>query len=197
MLKLSTITSHVVSIPRDDIDTDQIIPARFLKRIEREGFGKYLFADWRYYSNGSPNPSFILNQPSSQGATILLAGENFGCGSSREHAPWALLGWGFQAVIATSFADIFHSNALKTGLLPVTIDLNTLRYLQNMVAQDAQATLTIDLINQLLILTNGQSVPFPLDPFAKHCFLNGLDHLDYLLSFVDQIVAFEVDHGKI
>lgn len=196
MNKLSTIESQLVSIPRDDIDTDQIIPARFLKRIKRDGFGKYLFADWRYLSDGSPDPSFILNQPSAQGASILLAGDNFGCGSSREHAPWALLGWGFQAVIATSFADIFYNNALKTGLLPVTVDSITRHELLHMSAHDPQTVLVIDINNQLLIFPDGQTKSFPLDPFAKHCFLNGLDHLDYLLSFTDQIASFEVSHGK-
>jgi 3-isopropylmalate/(R)-2-methylmalate dehydratase small subunit len=196
MQKLSTIASQIVSIPINDIDTDQIIPARYLKHIKRDGFGKYLFADWRYLSDGSPDPSFILNQPSTQGSSILLVGSNFGCGSSREHAPWALLGWGFQVVIAPSFADIFYNNALKIGLLPVTVDANTQRVLLKMVERDSQAILTIDLIHQLLILPDRQSKSFPLDPFVKHSFLNGLDNLDYLLSFTDQIASFEASHGK-
>jgi 3-isopropylmalate/(R)-2-methylmalate dehydratase small subunit len=196
MQKLSTIASQIVSIPINDIDTDQIIPARYLKHIKRDGFGKYLFADWRYLSDGSPDPSFILNQPSTQGSSILLVGSNFGCGSSREHAPWALLGWGFQVVIAPSFADIFYNNALKIGLLPVTVDANTRRVLLKMVEQDSQAILTIDLTHQVLILPDRQSKSFPLDPFVKHSFLNGLDNLDYLLSFTDQIASFEASHGK-
>ena len=196
MEKFTTITSKVVSLPRNDIDTDQIIPARFLKRISREGFGDLLFADWRYLSDGSPDPAFVLNQDSMQGASILLAGNNFGCGSSREHAPWALTGWGFRAVIATSFADIFHSDARKVGLLPVEIDESTLGDLLTLLARDPQAKVSIDLTSQSLHLPDGSAFRFPLDSFAKHCFLNGMDHLDYLLSFSDQIETFEAAHEQ-
>ena len=196
MQAFTTLTSRVVPLPMNDIDTDQIIPARFLKRIVREGFGDLLFADWRYLPDGSPNPEFILNQDAVQGAEILLAGDNFGCGSSREHAPWALLGWGFRAVIAPSFADIFHSNARKVGLLPVEIETRAHNELLARIERDPLANVSINLVQQSLHLPDGRSIAFPIDPFAKHCFLNGMDHLDYLLSFSDQIAAFEAAHAQ-
>jgi 3-isopropylmalate/(R)-2-methylmalate dehydratase small subunit len=196
MEKFRTLTSHVVPLPARDIDTDQIIPARYLKLTGRQGFGEYLFADWRYHADGSPNPAFILNQPHVQGAKILLAGDNFGCGSSREHAPWALLGWGFRGVISTSFADIFHNNALNVGLLPVVVDIHTQADLFRYVERDPQVELTIDLPSQSLRLPNDSAVTFPIEAFAKRCLLEGIDQLDYLLSFSEKIEAFEAAYGS-
>jgi 3-isopropylmalate/(R)-2-methylmalate dehydratase small subunit len=196
MENFETLTSRVVPLPTRDIDTDQIIPARYLKLTGKDGFGEYLFADWRYLADGSPNTEFILNQPHVQGAKILLAGDNFGCGSSREHAPWALLGWGFRGVVSTSFADIFHNNALKVGLLPVIVDIHTRAALFRYVEQDPQVELTIDLPSQSLRLPDDSSVTFPIDAFAKRCLLEGIDQLDYLLSFSEKIVAFEAAHGS-
>jgi 3-isopropylmalate/(R)-2-methylmalate dehydratase small subunit len=191
MLSFTTLTSHVVPIPANDIDTDQVIPARFLKVIDKKGLGANLFADWRYLPDGGPNPDFVLNHPTSAGAKILLAGDNFGCGSSREHAPWALTGWGFRAVISTSFADIFRGNALKNGLLPVEMDRATHAALFEMRQRDPALTLTIDLEAQTLLLPDGARVTFPVNAFSRHCLLNGLDELGYLLSFEQQIEAYE------
>src|SRR5512136_1890383 len=152
MAQFATLTSRVVPLPVNNIDTDQIIPARFLKVTDKSGLGASLFADWRYNADGSPKPDFCLNQPEHQGAQILLAGDNFGCGSSREHAPWALTGFGFRAVISTSFADIFRNNALKNGLLPIIVDGETLRLLLDQLAEVPAAELTIDLAAQTLRL---------------------------------------------
>jgi 3-isopropylmalate/(R)-2-methylmalate dehydratase small subunit len=180
-----------VPLLASDIDTDQIIPARFLKGTTKDGLGKNLFADWRYGPDGAPRPDFVLNRPEAQGAHILLAGDNIGCGSSREHAPWALTDWGFCAVISTSFADIFRTNALKNGLLPVTVDAGVHGLL--VAAQKADPTLlvTIDLASQTLALPEGVVATFPIDPFAKHCLLEGIDELGYLLSFRTEIEAYE------
>jgi len=180
-----------VALPVDNIDTDQIIPARFLKVTDKAGLGAHLFADWRYNPDGSPRPDFILNRPEAQGAQILLVGDNFGCGSSREHAPWALTGFGFRAIISTSFADIFRNNALKNGLLPVIVDAETHRALFDLVAEIPTVELTIDLAGQTLSFLN-KSVTFPIDPFSKTCLLNGMDELGYLLTFERQIAAYEV-----
>ena len=158
-------------LPVNNIDTDQIIPARFLKTTDKTGLGANLFADWRYQPDGSPNPDFVLNQPENQGAQILLAGDNFGCGSSREHAPWALTGWGFRAVISTSFADIFRNNSLKNGLLPVLVEPDAHRTLVEMFSADPRLELTIDLASQRLILPDEEEVTFPIDPFSKTCLL--------------------------
>ena len=195
MAQFTTLVSRVVTLPVNDIDTDQIIPARFLKATDKNGLGEHLFADWRYNADGSPKPDFVLNMPESRGAQILLAGDNFGCGSSREHAPWALTGFGFRAVISTSFADIFCNNALKNGLLPIVVDTPTQRRLFDMVEESPQAELAIDLASQTLTLPNGHAVSFPIDSFSKTCLLKGIDELGYLLSFEKQIAAYEAARG--
>jgi 3-isopropylmalate/(R)-2-methylmalate dehydratase small subunit len=191
MTQFTKLTSRVVVLPVNNIDTDQIIPARFLKTTDKTGLGANLFSDWRYQADGSPKPDFILNQPQSLGAQVLLAGDNFGCGSSREHAPWALTGFGFRVVISTSFADIFRNNALKNGLLPVIVDQKTHLLLVDLFEELPRAELSIDLATQSLYLPNGESVKFPIDPFSKTCLLNGTDELGYLLSFEDHITRFE------
>ena len=190
MAQFTSLTTRVVALPVNDIDTDQIIPARFLKATDKNGMGDNLFADWRYYNDGSPKPDFVLNQPEAVGRQILLAGDNFGCGSSREHAPWALTGFGFRAVISTSFADIFRSNALKNGLLPIIVDESTHLRLLAMVGENPALELTIDLATQTLSFPGG-SVTFPIDPFNKTCLLNGVDELGYILGFEKDIAAFE------
>lgn len=195
MAQFTTLTSRAVPLPVNNIDTDQIIPARFLKVTDKVGLGANLFSDWRYNADGSPKADFVLNQPSAQGAAILLAGDNFGCGSSREHAPWALTGFGFRAVISTSFADIFRNNALKNGLLPIIVDADTHRMLFDLIEEVPNAELTIDLATQTLMLPTGQSAAFPIDDFSKTCLLNGVDELGYILTFADQIAAFEARNG--
>lgn len=189
-----SLTTRVVAIPADHIDTDQIIPARFLKTVSKEGLGKNLFSDWRYDGEGRPISEFPLNRPENQGARILLAGDNFGCGSSREHAPWALTDFGFRAVISTSFADIFRNNALKNGLLPLVVDDDTHEQLLSLVAEDPHLELTIDLDTQSLFLPDGRRVQFPIDTFNKICMLEGLDQLGYLLRHEPEINAFEQAH---
>ena len=193
MAQFTTLTSHSMPLPVNDIDTDQIIPARFLKATDKKGMGDALFADWRYAPDGSPKPEFVLNQGAFKGAKILLAGDNFGCGSSREHAPWALTGFGFRAVISTSFADIFRANALKNGLLPVIVNAETLRMLFDLVEEIPMVELTIDLATQTLSFTGG-SVVFPIDNFSKTCLLNGVDELGYIQGFEKQIAEFESEH---
>jgi 3-isopropylmalate/(R)-2-methylmalate dehydratase small subunit len=190
MAQFTTLTSRVLPLPVNDIDTDQIIPARFLKATDKKGMGDNLFADWRYNADGSPKADFVLNQPNSKGAQVLLAGDNFGCGSSREHAPWALTGFGFKAVISTSFADIFRNNSLKNGLIPIIVDEATHKMLFDLVEEVPNAEVTVDLASQTLILPNG-SVEFPIDPFNKTCLLNGVDELGYILGFEKEIAAFE------
>jgi len=194
MQPFTRITSRVVALPIDNIDTDQIIPARFLKTIHKEGLGQHLFADWCYNPDGSPKPDFPLNQPEARAAHILLVGENFGCGSSREHAPWALIDFGFRAVISTSFADIFRNNALKNGLLPVVVDPDTHRRLFELAKADPSIVLTLDLAEQSLILPDGKSVHFPIDAFNKKCLLEGIDPLGYLLKQEPLIQAYEASH---
>jgi len=195
MAQFTTLFSRVVALPVNDIDTDQIIPARFLKATDKNGLGEHLFADWRCNADGSPRLDFVLNKPESRGVQILLAGDNFGCGSSREHAPWALTGFGFRAVISTSFADIFRNNALKNGLLPIVVDAPIQRTLFDMTEESSQAELAIDLASQTLTLPNGHVVSFPIDGFSKTCLLKGIDELDYLLSFGTQIAAYEAARG--
>lgn len=190
MEPFTRLTSRVVVLPVDNIDTDQIIPARFLKTTNRTGLGASLFADWRYLPDGQPDPTFVLNYPQSQGAQVLLVGDNFGCGSSREHAAWALLGWGFRAVISTSFADIFRNNALKNGLLPVAVPPEVHQELVRLLGRDPSQTVTIDLETQTLYWAGGETY-FPVDPFAKDCLLRGVDELGYLLSLEREIAAFE------
>ena len=191
MAQFTSITSRVVVLPSNDIDTDQIIPARFLKVTNKAGLGDNLFSDWRYNADGSPKPDFVLNKPESQGCAILLAGDNFGCGSSREHAPWALTGFGFRAVISTSFADIFRSNSLKNGLLPIIVDTKIHQDLFDMLAEIPAAELSIDLASQTLSLPDGRKVTFPIDGFAKTCLLNGVDELGYIAGFEKEIAAYE------
>jgi 3-isopropylmalate/(R)-2-methylmalate dehydratase small subunit len=181
-------------LPAENVDTDQIIPARFLKTINRAGLGEHLFADWRVDERGHPRTDFPLNSPSARGASILVAGHNFGCGSSREHAPWALLDFGFRAVISTGFADIFRNNALKTGLLPVTLSPSAHAELVEQLAASSRATVTIDLDKQTATLPGGSEHSFPVDPFARHCLLNGVDELGFLLGEEKAIAAFESTH---
>jgi len=180
--------SRLVTIPINDIDTDQIIPARFLKTISKQGLDRQLFHDWRYDAAGNPKPDFILNQPRAQDAQILLAGDNFGCGSSREHAPWALTQFGFRAVISTSFADIFKQNSLKNALLPIVVPLDVHA---EMLKLSPDAEVTVDLATQTLTLPNGLAVEFPIDPFSKHCLLEGVDELGYILTNEPAIAAYE------
>jgi 3-isopropylmalate/(R)-2-methylmalate dehydratase small subunit len=194
MAQFTTLTSRFIGIPACDIDTDQIIPARFLKATDKNGMGDNLFADWRYHADGSPKADFILNKPAAAGCQILLAGDNFGCGSSREHAPWALTGYGFRAVISTSFADIFRNNALKNGLLPVVVDERTHQQLLDLADEMPGPVLTIDLASQTLSYPGG-SVIFSLDPFNKACLLNGVDELGYIMGFEKEIAAFEANHN--
>jgi len=193
MQPLRTITSRIIPLPRNDIDTDQIIPARYLKVTDKSGLADGLFFGWRYLKDGSPDPEFPLNLPEYQGAEILLAGDNFGCGSSREHAPWALIGWGIRAVVSTSFADIFMNNALKNGLLPVVVEASVQRRLFELAGADPAARLHIDLGTQTLTLPDGETVGFPVDFFSKTCLLEGIDQLGYLLKFEQRIEAYERD----
>jgi len=190
----TALTSTCVVLPASNVDTDQIIPARFLKTVERRGLGAHLFADWRLDEHGGPRPDFPLNSPSAFGASILVAGDNFGCGSSREHAPWALLDFGFRAVISTRFADIFRNNALKNGLLPVALPQPAHATLLELLAESPSAKVTIDIASQTVALPNGTSYKFPIDPFAKHCLLNGVDELGFLLEQENAIAAYESVH---
>jgi 3-isopropylmalate/(R)-2-methylmalate dehydratase small subunit len=191
MEKFSKFTSRLVPLPIDNIDTDQIIPARFLKTVSKAGLADQLFYDWRYDAAGTPIPDFILNQPQGQSAHVLLAGDNFGCGSSREHAPWALMQYGFEAVISTSFADIFRGNSLKNSLLPIIVSPEVHHALFAAVQADPAAEVTVDLAQQKMTLPDGSSVTFPIDEFAKHCMLEGIDELGYILQQDAQIAEFE------
>ena len=193
MAQFTMLTSRIMPLPVNDIDTDQIIPARFLKATDKKGMGEALFADWRYNPDGSPRPEFVLNQNSFKGAQILLAGDNFGCGSSREHAPWALTGFGFRAVISTSFADIFRNNALKNGLLPIIVDAETHQMLFDLVEEVPTLALTIDHASQTISFLGGSAV-FPIDYFSKSCLLNGVDELGYIQGFEKQIAEYESAH---
>jgi 3-isopropylmalate/(R)-2-methylmalate dehydratase small subunit len=193
---IAMVSGRLVPLPVANIDTDQIIPARFLKVIDKEGLGRHLFADWRYDAEGRPKPEFVLNQPGAAGAGILLAGDNFGCGSSREHAPWALLGFGFRAVISTSFADIFRSNALKNGLLPVAVDPATHRELFEIAGRDPAAEVTIDLAAQAIRLPTGRAASFPIDGFSRACLLAGVDQLGYILKHAAAIAAHEASRDR-
>ncbi len=190
MAQFIQLTARVMALPANDIDTDQIIPAKFLKVTDKSGLAEALFFNWRYNDDGSPKADFILNQPKSKGAQILLAGDNFGCGSSREHAPWALTAYGFRAVISTSFADIFRNNSLKNGLIPIIVDEATHQLLFDLVEEIPQAEFTVDLASQTLSFPTG-SVNFPIDAFNKTCLLNGVDELGYILGFEPEIAAFE------
>jgi len=183
--------SQLVPLPQENVDTDQIIPARFLKVTDKQGLGDNLFADWRYLPDGAPRPEFILNQPGMAGREILLAGDNFGCGSSREHAPWALAGYGFRAVISTSFADIFRNNALKNGLLPIVVDRDTHQQLFSLIEEDPHTAVRVDLAARTLTLPDGRQVPFPIDAFSRACLLNGVDEIGYVLALEDRIARHE------
>jgi 3-isopropylmalate/(R)-2-methylmalate dehydratase small subunit len=194
-MKFDRLTSRLVPLPNENVDTDQIIPARFLKTTTKTGMGKLLFYDWRYDSEGKPKPEFILNRPESSGRSVLLAGNNFGCGSSREHAPWALTDYGFRAIISTSFADIFRNNSLKNGLLPVLVDKAVHQRLFELVGANPEVAVTVDLASQSLLLPDGSSVEFPIDPFSKKCLLEGVDDLGYLLEQDDRIAQYEQRTG--
>jgi 3-isopropylmalate/(R)-2-methylmalate dehydratase small subunit len=178
-------------MPSSNIDTDQIIPARFLTTTTREGLGVSLFADWRYDQDGRPRPDFVLNQPAAQGCQVLVAGRNIGCGSSREHAPWALLDYGIRAVISTEIADIFRSNSLKNGLLPVVVDESTHGWLLS----HPGAEVEIDLDSSTLRLPDGRTVPFPIEAFSRYCLMNGIDELGYLLGQTAAIERYETARG--
>jgi 3-isopropylmalate/(R)-2-methylmalate dehydratase small subunit len=191
MQPLRRITSRTVVIASTDIDTDQIIPARFLTTTTKEGLGQQLFADWRYQVDGSPKHEFVLNRPEARGAQILVAGRNFGCGSSREHAPWALLDYGLRAVISTEIADIFRGNALKNGFLPIVVDEPTSQWLLHHPGTE----LDIDLEALRLTLPTGAAISFTIEPFARHCLLNGLDEFGYLRSKLEEIERFEAARG--
>jgi 3-isopropylmalate/(R)-2-methylmalate dehydratase small subunit len=187
MNPITVIRSRTVVMPSSNIDTDQIIPARFLTTTTREGLGAALFADWRYDAAGRPVPGFVLNRPETRGCAILVAGRNIGCGSSREHAPWALLDYGFRAVVSTEIADIFRSNSLKNGLLPVVVDEATHGWL----GANPGAEIEVDLGATCLRLPDGREVPFPIEAFARYCLMNGVDELGYLLGQAGAIAAYE------
>lgn len=191
MNPITTITGKVVALPLENVDTDQIIPAKWLKVTDKSGLGDGLFETWRYNADGSPNPDFVLNKPEAQGATVLVAGKNFGSGSSREHAPWALQAYGFAAVIAPSFADIFKGNSLKIGLLPIIVDEESYYQLVSLCEEDPETHVTVDLASQTVSLPGGQQVGFPIDGFSKHCLLNGVDQLGFIIQQEADIVAFE------
>jgi len=190
MDKFLPFSSTLLPMPVDNVDTDQIIPARFLKTTTKEGLDKQLFCDWRYDAEGNPKPDFILNSERAAGCQILLAGDNFGCGSSREHAPWALTQFGFRAVISTSFADIFKGNSLKNGLLPIVVSQEVHAKLFDL-ATDPRATVQVDLASQTATLPDGSKVEFPVDPFSRHCLLEGIDELGYIQQHEEQIAAYE------
>jgi 3-isopropylmalate/(R)-2-methylmalate dehydratase small subunit len=187
MEPIKTFTSRTVVLPTENIDTDQIIPARFLKATSKNGLGDKLFSDWRFTAEGAVKPDFALNKPEAKGARVLVAGDNFGCGSSREHAPWALYDYGFRAVISTSIADIFKNNSLKNGLLPITVDAAT--HAKLLATPGAEVTISLEA--QTVTLADGTSVTFSVDPFSRYCLLNGIDELQFLLSQDAEISAFE------
>jgi 3-isopropylmalate/(R)-2-methylmalate dehydratase small subunit len=190
----STFTSTVIPLPAENVDTDQIIPARYLKTTERSGLGDALFQDWRYAADGTPKPDFVLNQPEMAGRQILLAGANFGCGSSREHATWALTSWGIRAVISSSCADIFRNNALKNGLLPIVVDEMTHARLFDLVASDPNIELTVDLDEELVHVQTDEDIPFNVDPFARQMLLAGTDEVGWVMAHGAQIDAWEAAH---
>ena len=191
MESFTKLTGLAAPLDRVNADTDQIIPKQFLKRIERTGFGQFLFFDWRYEADGTtPNPEFELNQPQYSGAVVLITGKNFGCGSSREHAPWALADYGFKAILAPSYADIFYNNCFKNGILPVVLAEETIAMLLER-GKTADYTMTVDLENQTVSDNQGFSQPFEVDPFRRHCLLNGLDDIGLTLQHEPDITAYE------
>jgi len=187
MEKIIKLTSTTVVLPIDDVDTDQIVPARFLTTTQREGIGEALFADWRYDKDGNPIEDFPLNAPAAKNSQILVAGRNFGCGSSREHAPWAIYDVGIRAVISSEIADIFRNNSLNNGLVPVTVDTKTHQWLLD----NPGAEITVDIEACEVRLPNGMSAEFPIEPFARHCIMEGIDQQGYLMQSLDKIEAFE------
>lgn len=187
MEKVTQVKSRTVVMAHSDIDTDQIVPARFLTTTTRKGLGKALFADWRYDASGNAKPEFPLNRPEAAGCGVLVAGNNFGCGSSREHAPWALLDFGIHAVISTEIADIFRGNSLKNGLIPVTVD----KAIHGWLVENPGIEVTVDVAASKLLLPDGRAVAFPIDGFSRYCLLNGVDQLGYLLHQSDAIGRFE------
>lgn len=200
MEKFSIVTGIVAPLDRANVDTDAIIPKQFLKSIRRSGFGPYLFDEWRYLDHGEPemdctnrpkNTSFVLNQAPYNKATILLSGKNFGCGSSREHAPWALADFGFRVIIAPSFADIFFNNSFKNGILPITLPEEEVRQLFSEIEASPGMQLTVDLPSQTITTQTGRKISFDVDPFKKHCLLNGLDDIGLTLEHADEIRNFE------
>ncbi len=196
---MNAFTSHtglVATMDRANVDTDQIIPKQFLKRIERTGFGQFLFFDWRFLDDGSPNPEFELNRPEAQGASVLLARRNFGSGSSREHAPWALEDYGFRVIIAPSFADIFYNNCFKNGMLPIALDAETVDALFQRAAEHPGYSLSVELQSRAITDEYGLSILFEIDEFRRHCLLNGLDDIALTLAHADKIAAFEATRGS-
>ena len=194
MKAFTTHTGLVAAMDRANVDTDQIIPKQFLKRIERTGFGEFLFWDWAKNDDGTPNPEFELNRPEAKGASVLLARRNFGCGSSREHAPWALEDYGFRVIVAPSFADIFFNNCFKNGMLPIKLSEEQVEELFNRAAQHEDYQLTADLENCTLSDAHGFSVPIEVQEFRRHCLLNGLDDIGLTLEHEDKISAYEASH---
>jgi 3-isopropylmalate/(R)-2-methylmalate dehydratase small subunit len=188
---IRTITSKIIPLLANDVDTDQIIPARYLKGTDKAGLAEGLFSNWRYLPDGKPDPGFAMNRPEYRGASILLAGDNFGCGSSREHAPWALQAGGIRAIISTSFADIFRNNALKNGILPVVVDAAIHNSLIDLVEEAPAAQITIDLERQKVLLPGGVEASFAVDSFSRTCLVRGMDELEYLAGFLPQIEAYE------
>ena len=191
MQPIRTFSSRTAVLPFTNIDTDQIIPARFLTTTTKEGLGKQAFADWRYDATGAPKADFVLNRPEAAGCSILVAGRNFGCGSSREHAPWALLDCGFRAVVSTEIADIFRNNSLKNGLLPIVVDEQTHAWL----LKNPGASVEVDLQTSTLTLPDGTAVAFPIEAFARYCLLNGVDELGFLLQQAEAIARYENTHA--
>jgi 3-isopropylmalate/(R)-2-methylmalate dehydratase small subunit len=192
---IGVFTSKVIPIDKENVDTDQIVPARYLKVTDKDGLADALFRDWRFEEDGSlKDPPFILDRPGMAGRNILLVGDNFGAGSSREHAPWALTAWGVRAILSTGFADIFRSNSLKNGLLPIVVPADVHARLRDLIARDPDADLTVDLSEQGVLLPDGTTVDFDIDPFAKRMLLAGTDEMGYLLSKEGDIAAWEAAH---
>jgi len=196
MEKIQAFTGKVVALPINDIDTDQIIPARYLKVTDKAGLGEACFSDWRYNADGSPKPEFVLNKPEHAVAQIFVGGHNFGCGSSREHAPWALMGAGFKAIISTYFADIFQNNALKNGLLPIVVDDETHKQLISLAEEDPNTQIGVDLEAQQIILPDGRKVSFRVDAFSKYCLLQGVDQMGFLINLDSDIVKYEAEYPQ-